>query len=373
METGSSSRGGRVGNHLKHTAKQPQRGGGGGGFGDRWTPPESGQALVPILLFPGTYSMAVKLPEGGAEKVKLPYAIVVEHYSKKSNSFARCIAGLKYEQDAEEDLIIVPGDKPCVGCYEYAKGKQTGVSQRKLHVFNGILLADFHWVEQTSRRGTKYKEPVQCTGKRCKLCKQGSEKSFGRRVFWPLGPSFVDMLGDFDMITLARECKCGGTIEPIAFECPECKMPFRDLEDDPVHNEEELMQLRMGIFNCQTDGCGYRGFMDEVPECSDCRTAQPLKLWDVAMEVYRSGEGAQSSLQISRYKYYSPEKRAAIAELMKPIDPNNVYPILNLDAQAKRLGKDNPFNGTSNGAGSDEDRPYAQEEEVHGSAAWDNL
>lgn len=371
METRSSNGGGRVGSHLKRTSKSPRRGG-GSGFGDRWTPPESGQAITPIILFPGAYSINIAHDGGEIEKVRLPYSIVVEHYSKKSNKFARCIAGMKYEEDAEGDLIIVPGDGDCVGCLEYSRGKQSGVSSRKLHVFNGVLLANFHWVEKTSQRGTKYKEAVQCTGRRCKLCDQGIEKTFGRRVYWPLGPSFVDMLGDFDTITLARECRCGGTIEPIGFECPACRMPYRDLERDPIDNEEQLHQLRIGTFSCKTEGCGYRGFMDEVPECSDCSTATPLKLWDVVIEVYRSGEGPTSALQISRYKYYSPEKRAAISDLMKPINPNDVYPILNLDSQAKRLGKDNSFSGSGRSSNNEDDEPVVREA-VHGSEAWDNV
>lgn len=370
METNSSSRTGRIGREMKRTAKNPNRGG-GGGYGDRWKPPESGKQLTPMILFPGQYSMRARKESGEMEQIVRPYAVLHEHYSKPGKAYARCVAGLALQDHGDGNWVITPGEKNCVGCHEYQKGKESGVSLRKIHIFNGVLLANFHWIEKTSKRGTKYKEAAQCAGRRCKMCDQGVERSFGRRIYWPLGPSFVEQLGDFDAITLARECQCGGTIEPIAFECPDCKTPFRDLEDDPVRSEEELEELRDNVYGCSE--CSHRGLMDEVPECSDCREARSVKLWDVVMEVYRSGTGPTSSLQFSRHKFYPPERRAAISDLMKPIDVESVYPILNLNAQAKRLGKSNPFDSAGPGAGGNGTSEPEVDEPVPGSSAWDNL
>lgn len=375
METQSRSARttGRIGREMKRTAKTNSKG--GGGFGDRWIPPKSGELLTPVILFPGQYSMEVqKDDKGGTERIIRPYSIIHEHYSKKANKFIRCTAGLAFNQsDDGDDWTIVPGTKNCVGCHEYFEngGKQSGISLRKVHIFNGILLAHFHWIEKKSAKGTKYKEAVQCTGKRCKLCSNGVERSFGRRIYWPLGPSFVEHLSDFDTITLAKECKCGGTIDTIAFECPACQEPFRDFEDEPVETEKEMEELRSGLFHCHSEECDYYGFMDEVPDCDSCNRADPLKLWDVVVEVYRSGEGPTSKLAFSRHKYYSPDKKKKVASLMKPIDVDQVYPLINLNAQAKRLGKDNPF-GSSGSNNSDNGESEATES-VPGSTAWDNM
>lgn len=324
---------------MRRTVKNKKTGGmGGGSFSDRYAPQKGAAGrITPIVLFKAQYAIPVTLEDGkGNRKLELPYGIVLRHYHKPSNKFCRCSAGLADVRNSDGDVVVGEGKKPCLGCNESSKGKETGMAwAKKLHVFNGILMADFHLVDsdrKNDRTGEYYKDPIQCEGRACKYCDQKIEKRFGRRVYWPVGPSFTEQLTDFVDYTLATNCKCGGTITVPAYECPECGECFRDLESEPA-NDEELEELRLEMHKCGS--CGATRYMQAVHECDSCNKAQPLKLWDVQMELYRSGEGTTTSLQVRRFKAVTPDEWKKIEPIMNQVDLDKVFPNLGIKEQAK--------------------------------------
>lgn len=363
---------------MRNTVRNKKTGGtGGGSFSDRYTPQKGATGrITPIILFKANYVTPIALEDGnGSRKFEAPYGIVLRHYHKPSNRFCRCTAGIADVRDSDGNVVMDIGNKPCLGCYEARRGKEYGMAwAKKLHVFNAVLLADFHLVDsdrKNDRTGAFYKDPVQCEGKGCKFCDKGIEKRFGRRVYWPIGPNFTEQLTDFVDFTLATSCKCGGTITNPAYECPKCGECFRDLESEPA-STEELEELRLDMHKCKS--CGFEGYMQPVNECDECDKAQPLKLWDVKMELYRSGEGTTTSLQVRRHKPITEEELEKIKGLMVPVDINKVFPILAIKEQSKLYKIRIP----------DELKDDAVEEELHrgeddgegsprsGSSAWDD-
>jgi hypothetical protein len=301
---------------------------------------------VEVLLFRGLYKIPVLDLDGVMQIIERPYDIKGQHYSAALNKFLTCRAGFQDFKDPEDGSVgIEAGEGDCVPCHYYFDNSSGAISgPRKLHIFNAILLDYFHEIEGSQeikgRPGSFWKEMEQCTGRRCVRCKQGVEKKFGNRVFIPLGTNFVSALADYDLVTLAESCHCGGELEPVGFSCSECGVPYRDFEENGCSNEE-LQSLREELHRCPT--CTQRVEMEEYSDCNNCRNPKALTMWDVAMEMYRSGEGVNTSLIISKYRKVSDEEREKLRHLMTPIDTNKMYPILSLADQASKFGVDNPF------------------------------
>lgn len=323
----------RIGGTLKRSGRNKRRG--GGGFGARYKPPKAGERLTPILLFRGRYTIKLGQADGSVREDVLDYDIRCEHFSKAAMRGLTCTAGLVEDNEG----YITEGNAPCVPCYEYREHGTKGMNARKIHIINGILLADFHLVDsarekQQNGRGTGeyYKDYVECLGRRCTHCKQGIEKRFGRAVYMPLGNSFVQQLADFDLITLASECRCGGTLEPVGFVCPNCNMEFADLEKTGA-TDKEIQQLREQAFRCKH--CGEYGFMEEVSLCNQCDDPRPLTMWDTALELYRSGDGVNTSLQVNKHWPVQEDMIEAIKDLMVPVDTDKIYKHLTPAEQAE--------------------------------------
>jgi len=354
-----------------------RRGGGGGSFSDRYSPKEGGEGkITPIVLFPADYAIPVKTEGGKRKKFKAPYGIVFRHYYKKANTFGRCSAGI-IESD---DGVLSEGDAPCIGCHEADKGKETGMAwAKKLHVFNGVEMADFHLVDskrKNDKTGEFYKDPKKCKGKNCSYCDDDIPKRFGRRIYWPLGPSFSEQLTDEADFTISRACECGGEISIPAYECPKCRAVFRDLEEDPIDDEndeeyrKEMAELRYGIHECSE--CGYSGFMSPIHECDECSDPKPLTLWNVKMEVYTSGTGPTMSLRVRRFKKVSDAEWNKIEEITKnPIDLSRVFPEIGLRDQSRqyKLPIPDEFKGRGRDDGDDGDNDG--DGPRSGSSAWD--
>lgn len=334
--------------------KQKRRSGGGGGFQDQFKPPSADDEPVRIALFKPDEPYKIKLEYEGHKDIVLErdYGIVIEHFNASERKGTRCTAGLRREDVEDGDWIISAGTAPCVPCYELDSGADN-ISIRKLHLFNLIVLGWFHEIkvkkDSKSKKAKDGKIEVteyrKCRGKRCKYCKNGSEKTYGRRMFWPLGPMHVEQLVNIEQVNLGRKCKCGGKITPRAFICPECEDAVRDLEEDPIEEKGELKKLREEDHQCPH--CDYNGPLVEFPECDNCSNPQPLTLWDVEMEIYKSGEKKSSVLQISDFAPLSVKKRAKIKEKMKPFEWDKLYNyrLLKTDEQAKIHNVDDPFGG----------------------------
>lgn len=333
--------------------KQKRRGGGGGGFRDQFKPPGADEEPARIVLFRPEEPYKIKLEHEGHKDVVLErdYGIVYEHFNASEMKGCRCTAGLRREDVEDGDWIITEGSGNCVPCYEIDAGA-ANISSRKLHLFNLIELGYFHEVKvQKESKSPKAKdgkieitELRPCRGKRCKYCKKGVEKTYGRRMYWPLGPMHVEQLINIEFAVLGRKCKCGGKITPRAFICPECEDAVRDLEDDPIE-KGELKKLREEEHQCPH--CDFTGVLIEYPQCDNCKDPQPLTLWDVAMEVYKSGEKTQSVIQVSDFEPLTVETRAKIKDKMKPFEWDKLfgYRMLKPEEQARLLNLDNPFSG----------------------------
>ena len=344
----------------------------GGGWGERFNPSGPDEEPTKIVLFhpqsddDGASLYKIKLEREGKKPLvwERKYGVVFEHWNASANNgrgtSLRCTAGLQLENVPNQGEVIVPGTGQCVSCYEISSGANN-ISCRKLHLFNVVKLVYTHKVDSDRERKDGkgfYQEIVECTGKKCKLCKAGHERTFGRKMYWPLGPTHVEQLLDIQTMNLNRNCICGGRLKPRAFICPECEQVFRDLEEEPITEKGELKELRDQDYKC--DKCNYEGPMVELPKCNKCKNPTPLTLWDVEMDVYKSGKNTSSVIQLAGFEPLTVERKAQLKELMRfPYDWDKVSRPLTLDQQAKINGVDNPFGA----AGDDEEPGHSEWEE----------
>lgn len=332
--------------------KQKKKKGGGGGFDDQFKPPSAEEEPARVVMYRPDEPYKMKLEREGKKDqiIERDYGILHTHFNATAKRSCRCTAGLKREDVEDGDWIIVEGTGTCAPCYEIDSGAEY-INIRKVHLFNILLLGWYHEVEvekesksRKAKNGTiTVKEMKKCRGKRCRYCKKGIDRVYGRRMYWELGPMHTEQLVNLEVNVLGRNCACGGKIKPRAFLCSECEEAVRDLESDPLEEKGELKSLREDEHECPH--CGHEGMLVEYSQCDSCSKPRPLTLWNSVMEIYMSGTGKQSVLQISDCEPISVKLAAKIKDQMKPFDWNKLwsYKVLDPDEQAARLNITNPF------------------------------
>lgn len=341
-----------LGRQLAKTSKSAPGGGGGGFFGDRLVLPCVDEDPLEILIFPGEYETIIQAPNKKLIKEVYDYALIYEHFHAGKRTGTTCSAGLQLMKDRDGDWVVTTGKKPCVPCYHIGDGAK-GISRRKLHVFNVIVLDHFHQVdsEKTDKENKPYKEWVSCEGRRCKYCKKDVKRVFGRHMYWPIGSGYIGNLLGYEANIFAKHCACGGKLEPVAFQCSneECEDIVRDLEDEPA-SKKELADLRTSSFRCPE--CGEMDLLQEIPECDSCNKPTPIGLYDVVMQVSSSmttkdkkrKDFVKSNLLIPQWRRATDKDRRKVEELMKPFDfYGRMYKPASLEDQASKLDVVNPY------------------------------
>jgi hypothetical protein len=336
---------------ARRTSRSSRKGG-GGGFSDRFAPPKEDDGdPQAIVLFPGDYKMKVTVGKKGkkTEEMERKYYLVFEHGRKTKEGWrsVTCRAGLKLEQVEKGVHELTYGDNQCGPCFHIDDGS-AGINRRLLHVFNLVSLGYYHLIDsdREDSEGKPYKEWAECAGKRCKHCNDESERVYGRRMYWPLGKRHIGQLLSYAEKELAANCKCGGELSIVGFQCSECNEILLDLEEDPV-DKKELAQLRNRPMKCPN--CKEKEIPDAVTECDSCREPQPLTLWDVRLKVLRTGTGTDTSLMVTGFKIISDKLRRNIEKRMRPFDfESSIYRLPSTEQQAKRLDIPNPFDDDDN-------------------------
>lgn len=350
-------------------AVRGSRGGGGGGFGNRFALPCSDEEPAEVMLFPGNYETKI-VPAGSKKAITEinDYCITMEHfYPPKKRGFT-CSAGLQYIKDSNGDEIISTGKDPCTGCLAKTDGLiKDSFRTRLVCTFNLVRFGHFHQVDgkNKNREGVPYKDWTECEGRHCKRCKKGLDRTYGRRMYWPLGKGYLN-----DLIirenNFSKNCRCGGKIFPIAFACSniKCQEPYVDLEEDPM-SRKELKEYRQKVVAC--DQCDNEDLPEELLECSECDKPEPLTLFDVVLTVASSETsderaeqrstgkrtGSPPKLQILESRVVTERDLRKVEKLLRPFDLyGKIYKINSLDEQAEKLGIVNPYDDEE-----EEDRP----------------
>jgi hypothetical protein len=252
--------------------------------------------------------------------MNLPYYKYARHWNNAARPRGRyenCTAGI-----ISRNGYFYTGDKVCKSC-DAAEDEGSGMKRAQfVHLFNAVLLADFHQIPKVGKFGSNYVEEILCSGKSCTLCSNNVQKEFGRTVYFSANFTYAKQLNAYNTGTLARSCACNGELSVVAFECPSCKAIIRDLNDDPA-TPEELDSLYSERYRCPS--CKDVNFPDEICECDNCKDPNPLSLFNTKLEIYTTEEKdsdnrSKKSLQFGRYRFFKNEERKRIENKLIPFD-----------------------------------------------------
>jgi hypothetical protein len=292
-----------------------------------------------IALFKGEYKIPLQVGKT-VEEMTRAYFLYYDHYSATKRRSASCTAGLRFDENNAAAPIDV-GKEPCPACHFIDNDVAGNISRRRMHVFNAFLLGYFHQVDsdRKSDSGVAYKDWVECAGKRCKHCGANVERIFGRRVFWPLSPRFVKSINAYSKSEFSTRCRCGGNLEKIGLDCPECREILYDFVEDRI-DDKEIAQLSATQTRCP--GCKEVVVPKLTLECDECKKPTPLTLWDVEMKVVKVGTGTDTAINIVKWEPISDKVRELVSK-QKPFDFGRLFKKMAPNEMAKLFGIPNPY------------------------------
>lgn len=322
-------------------------------------------------LYPGDYTAF----DGGQAK----FFEYIEHFNSKVRRGHIC--SKIWKENADLDL---EGSGKCISCYNIDDG-QKHTNFRRLSAFLWLHL-DWHYLvpatnekgeELTYQRDSEYHKSgdtiynkVWCETtteelKKMKLSPRDvrrCKKVFGCLKHWSMGTNHMLALSA-KAASLENECKCGGDISVLVYECSDCGHEVFDLTPDGhcEFTKKEIADIVVRPYTCPE--CGHDDYLVPVRECDSCKDPDPLSLWDVDLEVGREGENTSSVLVIHKHIYCDVDEEAA--DLIPKNDIlHRVFAGDSLDYQSKALRQPNPWKRERNDTESYEDPKGGEDDDL---------
>lgn len=337
--TKRSSFGARVRSYVSQSSNRGRMGSGralGIRFNNWFRPPKN--KTTKIRLLPGAYE--------GFDGVENEYFMYVEHWCERSRKSILCSKEYKMEGG---DVMAIGGK--CLACDEIERDAGD-VGWRLLHAFNAIHLAYYHlepvlgddgkemFRERDGKKEQVFRKVV-CEGRRCEHCRKGLEKVFGKKVHWSIGTGHLGDLSGF-VDEIEKDCaNCGGqgTIEVVSYECSKCGEVVIDMNDTEL-NDGEIRKIISQPHTCRE--CKNRDLLLEQKECSKCDDPEPLSIFDCDLEIKRTGEGTNSTIQIPRWTATEMSEEM-VKEFGRPYPFHEIFKGDPFKIQAKVLKVKNPY------------------------------
>lgn len=311
---------------------------------NRFKPPKNDATW--IRLVPGDYA--------GFDGSQQPFFEYIEHFNATVNRGTICSKVWRESADGE-----VSGDGKCIPCREIDDGDSKNISWRRMAAFLLLHLDWYYLIPATDENGNelKYKRDS-------KFHKEGDtifnrvhesdaikefgrarvkryDKVYGNLMHWSMGTNHLLVLSA-KIDDLESECKCGGSLETLLWECSHCGHEIFDLTEDGncEYGRQELNQITARPYRCPS--CDRVDMLEPIRDCDTCKNPKPLQLWDVDILVGREGEGAQSQLIVRRHKNIDVDERCA--DLLPDRDIlHRVFAGDSLEYQSKVMKIANPF------------------------------
>jgi hypothetical protein len=267
-----------------------------------------------VRLIPGSYE--------GFDGNSVPYYEYIEHFNATVQRGTICSRVYREQPDGE-----LEGSGKCIPCKELEEGA-TNISFRRMAAFLLLHLDWYYLIPATDdkgnvltfRRDTKFHKAGDVIMDRVHeavafkeygrgaIKREGYERVFGNLMHWSMGTNHLLVLSA-KIDSLESECKCGGEIETMLWECPHCGAEIFDMTPDgeSEYTRQEVAQLVTKEVPCKS--CGKRGMLVPVRECTKCKNPTPLQLWDVDLCVGREGEQTQSQLIVHKHKHVPIDER----------------------------------------------------------------
>ena len=304
----------------------------------RWVPPK--EKTTRIRITRGAYTDF----KGDVNE----YHTHFEHFITRSRRSVICSKNYVMEND----ILVPTKDSKCLACDAY-EAEEQGINHRQVYKFNMIHLDWYHEVpafdkqgrpilfKHGKNKGKQATNQVPCEGRRCQYCREGLDKTFGRKAYWPVGRGHLQDLGGI-VTEIERECiNCAdGMLEVAAYTCMKCYHALIEMDDTNKSNEQidEIVAIPQECPNC-----GHVDYLEKQVECDKCEDGKPLSLFDCDLEIKRTGEGTNSTIQIPRWHICDLDPR--VEKMVKPFAFDKMFKPDTFEEQAKALRIENPYKG----------------------------
>lgn len=251
----------------------------------------------------------------------------------------------------------------CVPCYLRKHGDRRVGNASSKACYN---LVDSRWIHKVvdterstgDRERYKYFPCADTNGRPCPHCKKKVARERVGQEKWTMSLTWAQAISAVDD-KLKKRCiapmksgrPCGGKTKIVGF----VDTTTGEMHDSVVEDREEDFEAS---YECE--------------KCGDL--CQPRTIFDVWLEVTRSGKQKNTSYQFSIPQESEIEDLEELQKLLaecKPVDLESANRPRTAEKQAERLGVDNPFDedggGSSGRRGGNETTSYEEEEEAEGS------
>lgn len=334
------------------------------------------------------FSMPEKLYVHPDTGVELPWRTGVRYYVPWGGKNGKGT----YIEVGEQSVIEAYRNPAQFGLDISARDDYRKLDPKIYYAVSGWVEEWFHRVEGKTEDGKTFFERERCSGRGCKNCQAQTPRVFGKKVYFEIARTHWNesLFGINEYIE--SNCKCGGFIYKLHYECPSCKNMLVDMANQCSHCQSSDLSINIETAEATCNKCqaNWSLYEDRNPEiaklvhkdmvCPNCRNEvipspvtvctnaetgckepDPYNLFDCQMSIQMVGspDGKFKEMKVEDIKIQPPDEKlfdpkyqgpnsedaVKFAEAnKKPIDLDYLLAPPSPDEEARLLNVQNPFN-----------------------------
>ena len=253
---------------------------------------------------------------------------------------------------------------PCVVSHYAVEESNPNLLPSRKDVITVLVLEWFYKIPKVSKAGNEYSIYQKSLG----VDKYGNskdpeemqkyEKVFAQKYHWSVGYGHKKQL--MEQLDEIAE-RCGGCKEGYisiwAYECPECEGSIANHKESPVPDEYTQMLRNRSDIECPhcsasvkpkflTESVHKQGLGSNVEWVDGCDKPVRITPWDCEFLISTSGSGSSTSIVLNDWQLGVPRDDIQSWK-SEPFEFEDFFQYMDLEEQAKLMGRENPFNEES--------------------------
>lgn len=250
-------------------------------------------------------------------------------------------------------------DIPCVLYYYCIEDENNELWARDQFATSVVVLENYHEVKKKAKSGKTYTVLAPCKGKdrfgnvQCQICDSGVPVVYGTQKHWSVW-STIKKSVDEQLAALSTRCvSCKqGEVSTFGYSCNACGEKLASHYDGRI-SDEDIEAYETAEVECPS--CSHVGKADKMVEClrhlgddqyeNGCDSPKTIpegvNPWDCEVRVKFDKVGNATSVTIVDWRPHDASKLGGRFD--KPMDLEYALGWMDLEDQAKAMGRVNPF------------------------------